>query len=95
MHLLLDTETYDDALLTDESPGVAVGIFDPRVVGLISANAIRLKPGSFYSIGLIPSLTVADPTIKSRFTPEQRQCYFDDEIHLYNVQNATSDNGFK
>lgn len=85
--LLLDTEAFDQASSRWNSEGFLINLQNPRVFSLIEVTGIRIRPGTFAHFALSPRSTSTTPEVRSRFTPEQRKCYFGDEIELPHLIN--------
>ena len=63
--------------------GVKIGVQGLLNIPLLSLNELKAPTGSEISIGIDSTLVKTTPQAQNRFTPVDRQCYFDDEIHLY------------
>lgn len=82
LNLLIDLETYDNAYNLHGSVGAYIDILHPLDVSILSQNGIQLESGKRWSIGITPSLVNTTLQAKHRFSPEKRNCYFEDEITL-------------
>ena len=67
-----------------DSKGLTVGISHPFDFDLSEFHGIHVEPGTVVDIQVSTKLIVTPDSnyVRSRFTPQTRKCYFDDEIQL-------------
>ena len=70
--------------------GVTVNVQGLVNIPFIALNEIKAPVGSEISIGIDSTLVSTTDEAKRRFSPDDRQCYFDDEIHLPLMDRAFS-----
>ena len=91
---LIDAEVYDytpkllptDPVLTDyyDSTGFTVGISHPFDFDLSEFHGIHVGPGTVVDIQVSAKLIVTpdEDYMRSRFEPDIRKCFFEDEVQL-------------
>ena len=62
--------------------GVTVNVQGLVNIPFMALNEIKAPVGSEISIGIDSTLVSTTDEAKRRFSPDERQCYFDDEIQL-------------
>ena len=80
--LLLDAETYDYASALTSGEGFTMSVLHQLDIPIMKQTGINIAPGQAIQISVIPTLLNITIGAKKRFTPIERQCYFDDEITL-------------
>lgn len=48
----------------------------------MSIKELDVSPGSLFQIAVTPTLITTSDSARARFTPEERGCYFKDELPL-------------
>ena len=51
-------------------------------VPVISQSGINVQPGTSTELGVTTQVVETTDVARRRFTPEQRECYFEDEIRM-------------
>lgn len=51
-------------------------------------TGVLIHPGTYVQIGVTPTLYNMTDMAKWRFTPEERQCYFDEEVMLKYINGS-------
>lgn len=80
--LLLDAESYDYASTQLGSEGFTLGVLHQLDIPIMKNTGINIETGQASYIVVVPTLMNTTLGAKRRFTPIQRQCYFEDEISL-------------
>ena len=82
LSLLLDTETFDYSFHLKASEGFKVAIHHHLDQPIMSIKELDVSPGSLFQIAVTPTLITTSDSARDRFTPEERGCYFEDELPL-------------
>jgi hypothetical protein len=90
--LLLDAEVYDYASTKDGSEGFTVSVLHQLDIPIMKNTGINIETGQASHIVVQPTLMNTTAAAKRRFTPVQRQCYFENEIQLLHFP---TDNSFR
>ena len=80
--LLLDAEAYDYASTQSGSEGFTLAILHQLDIPIMKNTGFNIETGQASYIVVVPTLMNTTAASKRRFTPVERQCYFDDEIKL-------------
>ena len=72
--------------------GVKISIQGLLNIPLLSLNELKAPTGSEINIGIDSTLVTTTPEARNRFSPVDRQCYFDDEIHLHYLSRKRGGN---
>ena len=80
--LLLDAEAFDYASSQFGSEGFTISILHQLDIPIMKNTGINVQAGQASQIVVVPQLMNTSLAAKRRFTPVERQCYFDDEIYL-------------
>ena len=80
--VMIDVESYDYGFFERGSEGLRVAIEDSRDKPVIRQNGFYVSPGTETLIALVPSVINTTQEAIDRFTPEQRNCYTDEEFRL-------------
>ena len=51
-------------------------------VPVLSQSGINVQPGTSTELGVTTQVVETTDVARRRFTPEQRECYFEDEIRM-------------
>ena len=81
-HLLLDAEVYDYGFSQSHSEGFVLSILHQLDVPIMKNYGISINTGQASQIIVMPELIDTALVAKRRFSPVERQCYFEDEIFL-------------
>ena len=82
LQLLIDAEAYDYASSQFGSEGFIVSILHQLDIPIMKNTGININTGQASQIVVVPQLMNTSMAAKRRFTPVERQCYFEDEIFL-------------
>jgi hypothetical protein len=88
--LLLDAEAYDYASTTTGSEGFTLSILHQLDIPIMKNTGVNIETGQTNHIVVTPTLMNTTKAAKRRFSPEQRQCYFEDEIKLLHFPTQNS-----
>jgi len=80
--LLLDAEAFDYASSQFGSEGFTISILHQLDIPIMKNTGINVQAGQASQIVVVPQLMNTSMAAKRRFTPVERQCYFEDEIRL-------------
>jgi len=81
-NLLLDAEVYDYAYTQSGSEGFIISILHQLDVPIMKSYGISINSGQASQIVVMPELIDTSYSAKRRFSPEERQCYFEEEMFL-------------
>ena len=79
---LLDVEAYDYAVCPSKSEGFILGISHHLDFELSENYGVDIHPGQQVHIGVSTRKIVTDEMTRIRFLPQERECYYDEEIEL-------------
>lgn len=82
LQLLIDAEAYDYASSQFGSEGFIVSILHQLDIPIMKNTGININTGQASQIVVVPQLMNTSLAAKRRFTPVERQCYFEEEIFL-------------
>ena len=80
--ILIDLESFDAGLSRTSTAGATVSHFYYKYIPVLSQSGINIQPGTSTELGVTTQVVETTEVAKRRFTPEQRQCYFEDEIRM-------------
>ncbi len=80
--ILLDTETYDYTYHHLASEGFKVAVMHHLDQPLMAIKEIDISPGFESQIAVTPILYDTTREARKRFSPEERDCYFEGELSL-------------
>ncbi len=80
--LLLDAEVYDYAFSPQRGEGFKLAIHSHMDQPIMALSDIDLSPGFVTQLSVTPTLRDTTESARWRFTPEERGCYFDDELEF-------------
>ena len=86
--MLLDAEVYDYAHTAWGNEGFVVSVDHHSDIGLLLFTGIMAKPGTAVEVGVVPTLFKTTSEARTRFSPEKRHCYFEDEIDLEHLNGS-------
>ena len=78
--LLLDAEVYDYAFSPQKGEGFKLAIHSHMDQPIMALSDIDLSPGFVTQLSVTPILRDTTDDAKWRFSPEERGCYFDQEL---------------
>lgn len=78
--ILIDAEVWDYAHSMEKAAGFKLYIHHFRDHPALHLEKLLLRPGQKYHVGLSPELIFTTPSAISRFPPEDRKCYTEDEF---------------
>ena len=79
---LLDVEAFDYTSTSSGAEGFVLGILHHLDIPIMKQSGIDIQAGQSVKIAVTTSLISASTSIRRRFSPDQRLCYFEDEISL-------------
>ncbi len=82
LKLLLDAEVYDYASPIDSKSGFLFTVLHHLDIAILKQTGSVAMPGQALQVAITPVLTSSVDSIKRRFDPVGRQCYFEDEIEF-------------
>lgn len=85
LKVLLDIEAYDDLYTIMGNEGAYINVLHSLDMPVMSQRGISMEPGKSVSIAVTPTLIDTTLQVKERFSPEERNCYFEDEIMLAHI----------
>ena len=80
--LLLDAETFDNGPSTSAAEGFKVGVLHYRDMLIMGNTGINVDVGSATQVAVAAKLVVTSDQAYQRFSPEDRGCYFNEEIKM-------------
>ena len=87
---MLDTEVYDYASSKSGSEGIVLGVTHHLDMPILKNIGLSIQPGHSSLISVTTDLMNTTLRAKNRFKPEDRQCYFEEEIMLKHMPNSYS-----
>ena len=78
--LLLDAESYDYAFSPQTGEGFKLAVHSHMDQPIMALADIDLSPGFVTQLSVTPILRETTQPARDRFTPEERGCYFDEEL---------------
>ena len=88
--LILDAEGFDYASSESGTEGFFLSMLHQLDIPIMRNTGINVEVGQTNNIVVIPTLMSTTKGAKSRFNPEERQCYFEDEIALKHLPHENS-----
>ena len=82
LQILLDAETYDYASSPSGSQGFILSILHHLDQPIMKNTGININTGISNNLVVSNILMNTTQSAKSRFSPSERDCYFEDEITL-------------
>ena len=92
LQILLDAETYDYGSSLSGAEGFTLSILHHLDIPIMKNTGININAGQSNLLVVTPTLMRTTESTKNRFSPEDRQCYFEDEIKLLHLPHI---NGFR
>ncbi len=80
LKLLLDAEVFDYASPIASKAGFVFTVLHHLDIAILKQTGSIAMPGQAVQVAISPTLTSSINSIKYRFDPSARQCYFEDEI---------------
>ena len=80
--ILIDLESFDSGPSRATTTGSTISHFYWKFIPVLSQSGINVQPGTSTELGITTQVVETTEVAKRRFTPEQRQCYFEDEIRM-------------
>ena len=80
LEIFADAETFDYAYFFRDSSGFMVGMANNKDKAIINQRGFYMRPGTINLISMTAEVTSATSRIISRFNPDLRTCYNDDEF---------------
>ena len=77
----IDLEIFNHALRWD-STGFKIGLSHPHSKMIMRNSGFNAPPGFLTEVALMPTLTMTNPKVTSRFSHEDRDCYVENEFEL-------------
>ena len=82
MTILIDLELFDSGPSRTATTGATISHFYWKYIPVVSQSGINVQPGTSTELGLTTQIVETTEVARRRFTPEERQCYFEDEIRM-------------
>ena len=82
MTILIDLESFDSGLSKAATLGSTISHLDWKHIPVLSQSGVSVQPGTSTELGVTTQVVETTEVAKRRFTPEQRECYFQDEIRM-------------
>ena len=79
---MLDAETFDYASPILSKSGFVFTTLHHLDIAILKQTGASAGPGQSIQVAVTPTLTKTAESARLRFSPVDRQCYFDDEITL-------------
>ena len=92
LQLILDAESYDYASSETGTEGFFLSMLHQLDIPIMRNTGINVEVGQTNNIVVVPTLMSTTDGARSRFNPQERQCYFEDEITLKHLPH---DNSFR
>ena len=86
--ILIDLEAFDSGPSRAATMGSTISHFFWKYIPVLSQSGINVQPGTSTELGLTTQVVETTDVARRRFTPEERECYFEDEIRM--VKGPTS-----
>ena len=80
--ILIDLESFDAGPSKTATTGSTISHFYWKYIPVLSQSGINVQPGTSTELGLTTQVVETTEVAKRRFTPEERGCYFEDEIRM-------------
>ena len=82
MTILIDLESFDAGPSKTATTGSTISHFYWKYIPVLSQSGINVQPGTSTELGVTTQVVETTEVAKRRFTPEERGCYFEDEIRM-------------
>ena len=82
LSVMIDVESYEYAYFERGAEGFRVAIEDCRDKPVINQNGFYVSPGSETLLAIMPTILNTSQEAMDRFTPEERNCYADEEFRF-------------
>lgn len=92
LKILLDAEVFDYASPFESKEGFVFTVLHHLDIAILKQTGSTAMPGQAVQVAITPTLTNTVESTKRRFSPKDRQCYFEDEIQLAHLP---SDIGYR
>ena len=80
--ILIDLESFDAGPSKTATTGSTISHFYWKYIPVLSQSGISVQPGTSTELGLTTQVVETTEVAKRRFTPEERGCFFEDEIRM-------------
>ena len=80
--ILIDLESFDAGPSKTATTGSTISHFYWKYIPVLSQSGINVQPGTSTELGVTTQVVETTEVAKRRFTPEERGCYFEDEIRM-------------
>ena len=90
LQILLDAETYDYASSPSGGEGFTLSILHQLDIPIMKNSGININTGQCNNLVVSSTLMNTTESVKSRFPPSDRNCYFEDEIQLLHLPHGNS-----
>ena len=82
LQILLDAETYDYASTPNGGEGFILSILHHLDIPIMKNSGININTGQSNNLVISTTLMNTSESVRYRFSPELRNCYFEDEIKV-------------
>ena len=90
LELLLDAEVYDYALSKSGIEGFTLSILHHLDIPIMKNIGVNVLPGQSNQLAITVKLMNTSHHLREIFTPEERQCYFEEELNLKHLPASNS-----
>ena len=80
--ILIDLESFDSGPSKAATTGSTISHFYWKYIPVLSQSGISVQPGTSTELGITTQVVETTEVAKRRFTPEERGCFFEDEIRM-------------
>ena len=90
LQILLDAETYDYGSSPNGGEGFILSILHHLDIPIMKNSGININTGQCNNLVVSATLMNTSEAVRNRFSPQQRNCYFEDEIQLLHLPHENS-----
>ena len=90
LQILLDAETYDYGSSPNGGEGFILSILHHLDIPIMKNSGININTGQSNNLVVTATLMNTSEAVRNRFFPQQRNCYFEDEIQLLHLPQENS-----
>ena len=86
----MDAEVYDYALSKSGLEGFTLSMLHHLDIAIMKNIGVNVLPGQSNQLAITVKLINTTHHLRERFTPEERQCYFEEELNLKHLPASNS-----
>ena len=90
LELLLDAEVFDYASSKSGNEGFVLSVLHHLDIPIMKNTGLSILPGQSSQMAVTVNLMNTSREIRSRFSPQQSQCYFEGELELQHLPPINS-----